>query len=171
VRVVGSDGCPARGAVLRLDDDTATFAPGARIELDPGSHRITARGGGSSRVQLVDVKAGEDDLIDIALDVATCAPPPPKKTRPTPILTYVLGGVGLAGFATFGGFATWGTFQRSDLDDRCKPSCPDADVDAMQRTFLVADIGLAVGLVATAAATLLYVTRPWVEGPRSTARR
>ena len=43
--------------------------------------------------------------------------------------------------------------------DRCKGACADNDVDTMQRTFLVSDVAMGVGIACLAAATILYLTR------------
>lgn len=92
---------------------------------------------------------------------------PSTGSRPVPTAVWILGGIGIAGVGSFLGFGLSGLSQRSDLDDRCKPSCPANDVDAMQRTYLIADISLAVGAVALAAALFVYFTRPVVSGPAS----
>ena len=64
--------------------------------------------------------------------------------------------MGLGVFATSG---IMGLSQKGDLDN-CKGSCAQSDVDAAKRKFLVADIGLGVGLLSLGAATYFYLTRP-----------
>jgi hypothetical protein len=178
VRVLGSDGCEAKSVRLRLDDERESFGPGQRIDVDPGKHKLTALPlQGAAHDEVFSVSLGEDKALDVLLDGKACnspgasAPIPPAEspaaTRPTPVLTWILGGVGVAAVGAFAGFGAWGLSQRGDLDDRCKPSCPGEDVDAMYRTYLVADISLAIGVVALAAASIVYLTRPSVPATRS----
>jgi hypothetical protein len=87
-------------------------------------------------------------------------------SRASPVLSYVVGGVGLA--AIGGGFllAHWG---REDdiLLDRCAPDCSQKSVDHVSHMYIAADISLGVGVVALGAATWLYLTRPEIEDTTS----
>lgn len=171
VRVVGSDGCEVKRAHLSLDERRESFVPNARTSVDPGRHTLRVSPlGGPAREQLVVVAIGDDKRVDALVDMKACeaaAPAAPPRvmpesppSRPVPTLTYVLGGVGVAGLVGFGAIGAYGLSQQGDLDDRCKPSCPEGDVDAMRRTYLVADISLAIGVVGVVGAAILYLTRP-----------
>lgn len=178
-RVTGRDGCELKTVRLRVDDSTATLQPGAATALDPGKHRLTVTPlAGPSHEELFTAAASEERVVSVVVDVAACAAPPPAarepktESRPVPTLTYVLGGIGVAGLAAGGIFGGWGLAQKGDLDRTCKPSCPGADVDAMYRTFLVADISAAVGLVGLAGAAVAFLLRPTVEASgRASATR
>jgi len=85
-----------------------------------------------------------------------------------PILTFVLGGVGVVGLA---GFATFGILGKGDVDDMkkplaeggCAPSCSDDRVDSAKRKLLIADISLGVGVAGIAGAVVVYLLRPKAE--------
>jgi len=79
--------------------------------------------------------------------------------RTVPTLTWVLGGVGVAGLAGFTYFALDGSSRESDLDS-CKPNCDHDDVQAARTSYLIGDISLGVGVLALAGATYFYLTAP-----------
>ena len=123
---------------------------------------------GTVRKTVAVVRAAEASEIVIAFDpklvcapVATVTPPQPivvESHSRAPILAYVLGGIGVVGLAGFAGFAADGYSKKSELDETCRPSCPDAKVDDMQRSFLVGDVMLGVGIAALAGAAIVYFT-------------
>jgi hypothetical protein len=144
---------------------------GKAISLDPGAHvarfevpgspaveeRFVAREGEKSR-RVVGRLAGSQ--ADVEASLPTAGAPP----RPIPVGTWVAGGVGVAGLGVFTVFAIVGQSEKSKLDDQgCKPGCPEAEVDKVKSKFLVADIGLAVGVAGLATAAVLYFTRPTVS--------
>ncbi len=75
-----------------------------------------------------------------------------------PALVYLLGGAGLVSLGVGAGFGISGWSQKATLDP-CKGNCSNRDVDTMQRTFLVSDVTTGLGLLALAAATVVYLTR------------
>ncbi len=82
------------------------------------------------------------------------------RDAPTPAGAYVLGGLGVAGFGVFTAFGLMGLSAKSELDARaCKPACPGADVDDARKKFLVADVGLGVGVVSLALAAAVFLGR------------
>lgn len=48
--------------------------------------------------------------------------------------------------------------QKGTLDD-CKGTCSERDVDTMERTFAIADVALVTGVIALAAAAVVYLVR------------
>jgi hypothetical protein len=179
VQARGSDGCDRPLATVWLDGTLVTRgAEGRPIDLDPGAHGVRVDIDGSMVEQTVVVSAGDRGRVvtlSPAGQKATCGapavslvglgPPPPgaaahehEGARPVPALVYVLGGVGLVGLGVGAGFGIGGLSQKATLD-QCKGSCSNRDVDTMQRTFLVGDIATGVGIVALAAATIVYLTR------------
>jgi len=88
--------------------------------------------------------------------------------RPTPAMTYVLGGVALAGYGSFTAFALLGQSKKKDLETTCRPTCTDDELQPVRTQFLIADISLAVAITSTLAAGVVYFTRPDRPRPDST---
>lgn len=175
VRLRWPNQCARAPVRIAFDDDPSSVSEADAIPLDPGTHVVHLSAGGHARDERIALREGDARVVELGAD-EFCLPRTEVITepgvapaaRPTPVLTYVLGGVGLAGLAAFTAFSISGFVQKGDLDSSCRPSCPDADVDRMQRTFLVGDISLSVGVVALAAATIVYLTRP--SAPSTAAR-
>ncbi|HVJ93837.1 MAG TPA: hypothetical protein VM580_28805 [Labilithrix sp.] len=70
----------------------------------------------------------------------------------------IVGGVGVAALGMFAGFGLSGKGEVDNLQ-KCKPNCPEDKVDSARTQLIVADISLAVGVVALGVATYLLVTR------------
>ncbi len=170
----GKDGSPVNGVLATLDGKPFTGkTDGRAVDVDPGEHTFTFSPPGEPKVDVrVIVREGEKsqkvDAVSklyVAPKALTTTPPPaapPARTeRPVPWQVYALGGVGLAGVGSFAGFGISGTRGKADLD-KCKPACAEDDVSSVRTRFIVADISLAVSIVAVAAATVFFVTRPEV---------
>lgn len=173
VRVLDRDGCDRPDVAITLDGEPMPGAGGgASLDVDPGTHELLAELDGRKLVQQVVVARGERNRV-VALSVGTattCAkaapagPPAPApileapRARPVPVLSYILGGVAVGGLAVGGVFGAAGWSQRGELDD-CRGSCRRRDIDVAQRSFLVSDIGFGVGIVALAAAIVVYLRR------------
>jgi hypothetical protein len=67
-----------------------------------------------------------------------------------PAATYILGGVALIGFGSFAFFGLRGRTRQAELDAQCGPSCSREFADPIARDYLIADVSLGVGLLATA---------------------
>lgn len=136
------------------------------IELEPGEHVLRAEtSDGRSVEKRVTLPEGRRNE-KITLDVPAAAPAAPKpEPPPTPApapsrispAVWVLGGVAVIGLGGFIGFGLAGKGQESDLDS-CKPDCKRDDVDAMRRSYLLADVSLGVALVAGGVGAYLYVS-------------
>ena len=148
---------------------------GKAIALDPGAHsarfeaaglppvdeRFVAREGEKSR-RVVGRFGG-----DVALRSEGPAAP---VAAPVPVAAWIAAGVGVAGLGVFTGLALAGESEKSALDEAgCKSACDSNAVDSVKTKFLVADIGLAVGVAGLATATVLYLTRGTVS-PTPAAR-
>jgi hypothetical protein len=174
VRVLDKDGCDRPDAPVWLDGREAKGAAGgASIELDPGTHALRAQLAGETMEQtIVLARTERGRIVTLAAGAATTCnvhkPSPPASAppigperpadKPVPPVALVLGGVGVLGLGVGAAFSVSGWSQRGDLDD-CRGTCSSSDVDAARRSFLVGDIGLGVGLVALAAAAVIYFTR------------
>ncbi|MBI2396131.1 MAG: hypothetical protein HYV09_41595 [Deltaproteobacteria bacterium] len=162
-------------------DEVASHLDGSSIALNPGTHKLRVERAGAESIER-DVVAHEGDKnrkITVKFPGkeastsepaspaskpppadGTPAPAPTTVARPVPAAAWVLGGVGVLGLVGFATFGSMGSSKKSDLDARgCKPDCPQADVDAAKRDFLVADVLLGVGVVSLGVATVLVLTR------------
>lgn len=88
---------------------------------------------------------------------------------------YVAGGVGAAGFVTFGVFGVMNNARYNDLQNSCPGGqCPgdrSGDVDAGRRYQTIANVGLAVGVVGLGAGTALYFMSRGEQPKQSGAAR
>jgi hypothetical protein len=90
-------------------------------------------------------------------------------------LGIVMGGVGVAGFATFGVFGILNNGKYDDLKDGCPNGvCPRALSDEAEtgRTYqTIANVGLGVGIVGVVSSVLLFVTAPSHSKERTAVRK
>lgn len=145
--------------------------PSAPLKVDPGSHKVRFEAEGLEPIELeVSLQKGEkarELTADFSKQKKADAGPAPAPVvdhgttaRKTPVLVYVLGGVGVLGLASFAYFGSTGKKEENDLADSCAPGCDPDDVDAAHQKMLIADISLGVSAVAFGAAAYLYFTRP-----------
>lgn len=171
----------ADSASADITDGTATVdgisypLDGKTIPLNPGKHVIVVESHEGSRAEKkVLLAAGEKSrLIELHLDSAK--PPEPGRTSGAtestattahspseapraepgssiPTGAWVLGGVSVVAFGSFGFF---GVSARSELDKlkkACSPSCTDKQTQTGRNDALVADVSLGVGVAALAGA-------------------
>jgi hypothetical protein len=155
---------------VRVEVDGKPFISrldGRARELDTGEHAFRfIRADGVAREEKLVLREGEKQrLIEVTL-----GDPKPGLAAGIPPASWVLGGVGALGLIGFGFFAIRGTNQESDLD-ACSPRCPKEDTDRVKETFLIADISLAIGLGALAAATVIaFSTNPAPGRERAAVR-
>ena len=158
---------------------------GRAVDVDPGPHTFRFETPNSAPVDMkVIVREGEKAR-EIVADFGGNGPPaqgpggatpggPPGAdqgtTRPVPMLSYVLGGVGVAALAGSAFFELRGLSKRSDLDaQNCKPYCSSSEVDSAKQSFLIGDIALGVGVVSLGTAAYFYFTRPAVPNASQAA--
>lgn len=104
-----------------------------------------------------------------ALIETPSAPPPdaPQAPARSRVLTYTVGGVGVAGLAAGGLLTYWGRVDNDRLA-QCSPTCPSGAVDHVRHLYLGANIAFGVGVAALAAATWIYF-RDGSHHPQSSA--
>jgi hypothetical protein len=73
-------------------------------------------------------------------------------------LTVALAAASVAGVGSFVALGLRGLMHERDLSINCAPACPTRDVRSIRTNYLLADIGLGVGLVSAAAAAYLVLT-------------
>ena len=149
---------------------------GAPFELNPGAHALRFEHGHFDPIeQEILVLEGEKNRV-VAVSFVNAAPvlvqPPPSKTpdvepppiiegyRPIPVLTYVLGGLAVAGGAGFAAFAISGQTERKALESSCRPVCTEDDLRPVRTQFMLADAALGIAIASTVAAGVVYLTRP-----------
>lgn len=160
----GKDIAQARVFIDSAPD--ARPADGRPIELDPGTHDIAVVApSGARQVEKVVVRVGEKSRV-VRVVVGPAQPDeskaPASEARPArtsgsktgAVVASVVAG---AGFATFGVFGVLGTTRESELTRTCAPNCSAEDKSGVDRQYLVADVGLAVGVVATGLAVWLWL--------------
>ena len=161
--------------------DPVDVSPSA-ISLDPGSHAFVFHGRGRDvRVEKTLTEGEHFKQVEANFGPASApastesaAPPAGEKAppsaqvdvavdRPFPASAWIVGGIGLAGLASFGVFGALGLSQRSS--DHCDVGCSASDKSSVDTELRVADISLGVGIVGLVVATILYATRPAAQPP------
>ena len=146
-------------ADLRVNLDGETIAAGATVELDPGDHSLRVEAGNHEPHALeLKVPPGKPIQVSVTL-LPRAAPQGPEPPRPSRAAPLVLGGLGLV---SLGAFAYLGATGKADEDElkKCKPTCDPGRVDEVSRRYLLANLGLGVGVVALGAATYLWLRKP-----------
>jgi hypothetical protein len=138
----------------------AEHLDGKAIALDPGSYELTFEAEGHTPLgtQLTIHQAEKNRIVRVQL---ARAPAADGANRGIPVLSYVLGGVAVVGLGTFAYFGLRGASEHGDAEESCAPECPRAKVDAIERHYGIADVGLGVGIASAAAAVIVYfVSQP-----------
>jgi hypothetical protein len=148
---------------------------GTPYELNPGSHTLLFEYAGFDPIQQeILVLEGEKNRVIAANFVKavpvvketspkapeSASPAPVEMYRPTPVLTYVLGGVALAGVAGFAAFGLSGQSEKKGLETSCRPTCTDSELKPVETRFLLADVSLGIAVVSAVTAGVLYFGRP-----------
>jgi hypothetical protein len=119
---------------------------------------------GTTQEERVVVTAGEKNRrVVVEFSPKNGAPQPrgaspssPSSTLPTSV--YVLGGLGAVALGSFAFFGVKSLSRGDDLKETCAPRCSDDDANAVHRDALIADVSLAIGIVAVGAATWILLT-------------
>ncbi len=147
---------------------------GRPFAVDPGPHEFvfshpergrqrvsqTARVGDHARVlevTFVDPRAKPAPLLP---PVTPDPAPRAKRSSGIPVMTYVLGGVGVVAAGSFFYFRTRGVDAYNEYNTTCSPRCNPGDVDAVRRDFMVSYVSIGVGTAALAGAALIWVLAP-----------
>ena len=155
---------------------------GAAVNVEPGEHVFVFEraSDGKKMEQKLLIVEGEKNRKVVA-DYQTLLPkavppppPPPPEPKKVPVLAYVAGGVALAGFGSFAFFSLTGINKENELaadpsEGGCKPRCTADDLAPVKRDYLIGDISLAVGIVATAAAVILALPALTSSSPKNAA--
>jgi hypothetical protein len=167
-----SEGGELTDVRVEMDGQVATEQiTGRPLAVDPGPHdfvfvhpqrgriqvRETARVGDHARVievQFVDPDAKAADKAQVIRAPTALGP------RRVPVLSYVLGGVGVVALGSFVYFRVSGVKDYNEYNSSCSPFCDPDDVDPIRKKFTLSYVSLGVGIAAVAGAGLVYVVAP-----------
>lgn len=165
--------------VYSADELIADGLDGRTVALDPGKHHlrfvlpwgevlsadVLIREGEKNRLVQVRVepKAKQEPSPSPVAPAAVPAPrvpPPPPARSSTPVAAWTATGVAVVGAGIFGTFAFLGSRSKADIDE-CAPRCPrslEGTRDDLERSYLVADIGLGAAVVSGIVAVVLFAS-------------
>jgi hypothetical protein len=127
---------------------------GRAIDLDPGPHKVRAEAKGYEGIEQTAVAREGERMRAITLAFSKRSEGPtrrfdePAPTSPVPAISWLLGGVGVAGGFSFAIFATMAKSDVDDMRSRCAPACPEGDVSTARTELAVANVSLVVGVLA-----------------------
>lgn len=191
VVIEGRDSAGNETVLIKVSVDGKVVAErldGRAIEVDPGMRTIKYEHGTQSQEEKIVVREGERNrklVADFGPKGESKKPSPDAKPdrpatepgkqapgprpepevpteRPVPAITWVATGFAVAGAGVFATFGLLGKGKASDLKGSCAPNCTEDQVKPLRTNYLVADIGLAVGVISLGAAAITYATRPRV---------
>lgn len=139
---------------------------GRSLQLDPGPHTLRAEAEGRASQESFILQEGERDRV-----VPVILRAPDELTRyekRVPLVSWVLGGVAVAGAVGFGVFWAKGMAEVSDLRASCSPYCTSSEVDEVRPSLNIARISGGVAIGAAAAAVAFYVFSSPKPVPRKT---
>jgi len=157
-------------AVYEGDKLIASSLTGRALSLDPGKHTLRFQfADGSSVTRDVILHEGDRGVqVDVSVTPVAAGAGTPEATpsvqsaRPTPATVYIFGALGAVGVASAAAFAITGRNEQFSMLEECRPNCSSDRVSSVKRSYLIADISLAVGLLSGALAGYFYATRPTV---------
>jgi hypothetical protein len=166
------------GAVL------ANALDGTARPLNPGKHVFRFESGKDVAEETVILREGEKRrTITVTIGAATKAEPSAPAGAPVtepPVEPPSSGGskipaigVGVLGLAAIGAGVFIGISAKGDADDlrtTCAPNCEQSKIDDVESKLLLSDIGLGVGVVAIAAAVVLWIAASPSEPAKKSGR-
>lgn len=157
IRAEDGTGKPMAGAHAIIDGERSVPITSTAVPLNPGVHEIDVVLADGRR-QTVNLSLSFSEKARPALATFLPPPKPPGKSGPGNAVAYVLGGAGLVALSAWGAFAWDGRRRQSDLET-CAPRCTSAsEVDAMRRSYLIADVLLGVSAAALGTSAYLLIT-------------
>ncbi|MET0591215.1 MAG: PEGA domain-containing protein [Polyangiaceae bacterium] len=155
---------------------------GVKRAINPGTHKIKVTAEGYRPAdKVISLTEGQTQTVNIELEQAPEAAPPPKEKVATPVvdtnvttsgggewrktLAYVSLGIGGASLIVGGVAGVLAITKHSELSDACPnpQSCDSTQksgVDTYHRLGTIADVGFIVGGVGVAAGVVLLLTSP-----------
>jgi hypothetical protein len=149
---------------------------GKATALDPGRYSLTFNAAGHEPVEkVVVIRAGEKfrqihvsfsraDGVTAPLVARVAAPQPTRALEPSgrsmPVMSYVLGGLGVVGLGTFATLRVMADALDEELQQACAPVCRESAVESVDQKYLMSNVALGVGAAALGGAVLFYVLEP-----------
>ena len=179
-------------AIAELHVDGKPYAPNVEIELDPGVHRVVAKGTDGSTVELSITVEERRRRVPHAFTLATArkpaapagavapvpaapappAPAPDESKSRTNVPAYVTGAIGLAGVAVGAVTGLVAVIKLNEVKANCNGnSCDSKDEPKMDDVITFANVSTVsfiVGGVGLGASAVLFLTEP--AAPRGNAQ-
>ena len=147
---------------------------GKPLPLDPGQYEFTFSAPGAQSVKLpVVIRTGEKYRVinvvfpapeapkaTLQAPAAALAAAPPEASGGVPALSYVFGGLGVAGVGAFVALRLIGASDYKAMEDTCAPTCLDSDIDNLKLKYLLSNVALGVGAASLGAAIVIYAVAP-----------
>jgi hypothetical protein len=141
--------------VVRIDAQEQSVLAGKPIPLEPGPHELVLEVPGKPRVVETIVLREHEKNRAVVLELP--APPAPVIVRRPSIAPFVLGGIGLAFAAAFGGFATAGYLDRQSSGCDVPTGCSPGDYTRVRVELVTADVSLGLAGAFLVAAVIDFV--------------
>lgn len=152
---------------VRVEMDGKLVAPtitGRPIAVDPGPHNFVFIHAKRGLLRLSETAR----VGDKARVLQVTFPDPNAKSKPggpgapaprggVPVMTYVLGGLGVVAIGGFVYFRVTGVNDYNALNESCSPGCDPADVDPIKQKFTYSYVSLGVGIASVAGAAAFYL--------------
>ncbi len=163
----------APGLVIRRDNEEVGKAVlGTPIAVDPGPHVIEATAPGYQVWQTTVTLGKENDTQTVNIPALTAVP---TKTSSLRTVSYVVGGVGVAGLVVGGIFGGLAASAKSTLETECPGNvCPAGqptdDLAGAKSKALISTLGIAVGGAALATGVVLFLVSGGKSAPHDEAK-
>ncbi len=176
IEVKDEHGADVTAGTLSIDGvNVAGALSGAAVDVDPGLHtvRFETTSGPPLETNVLAREGQKRRLVRLVAPpsarlgaVSSSVSTPHRARSGPPVSSWLLAGLGTAALGTGAALGISGLVARSNLDE-CAPSCAQSDLDSARTRLLVSDITVGVGVVAIAAAAVLWILSP----PRAAARK
>jgi len=153
---------------------------GKPVSIDPGQHEIVFTVPDLPPARLVFPVQAHDRFQQVRVVFAPEPEPvvPPREPKPVasqpqplpalerrvPILSYVLGSVGVVALGAGVVNRVIGSQEFDELKAGCSPNCPPSDVDQVRQKYVLSNLSFGLAAAALAGAALVYVFTPPARG-------
>lgn len=168
-RVVDRNSVEVAGARIEAEGPWGRrqVVTGERVDLDPGSYKLTYDLGSVHGEKSVVLGIGEknDGIVILAEPVVAPATKPGSSQGPATPWPWVAGGVAVVSLTTFGVLQLTSSSKFSELEETCGrkgtgAGCSDDAIGGVKTQVAISGVALGVGLVAGAAAVVSYLLEP-----------